>query len=220
MKEWRACSTPSAPVLLLVGALVGLPLAGVGAAATPAQKCAVAKNKAAAKKLGAKLKCHQKAIGVGGAVDPACLANAEAKFNAAIAKAEAGGGCVLNGDGSTIEAAVDFCVDTLVNLTPSSPPTTTTTIPPPVCCSGSYIQVGGAPGCSMGTAAACTPPEGIVQPGVCRSDGSCGAATPPGDCCDTGGACVVLVGGATADGCPHFSGTYFSSAICTATGCQ
>src|SRR5689334_14802044 len=56
---------------------------------TPAQKCAVAKNKAASKKTAAKLKCWQKAIATGQpAADSLCLSAAEGKFHSAITKAE------------------------------------------------------------------------------------------------------------------------------------
>ena len=98
------------------------------ASATPAQKCAVAKQKAAAKKISAKLKCWQKAIASGAAsADPACLTAAETKFSLTIPKIEAKGGCVETGDAGVIEGAVDTCVDNIVALTPASMTTTTTT---------------------------------------------------------------------------------------------
>src|SRR5262245_64998874 len=120
---------------LLAGALLAVLPIAARAGQTPAQKCAVAKSKAAAKKIEAKLKCQQRAAQEGTAVDAACLTTAETKFNGAIAKAEAPRGCAVSGDGTTIEAAVDSCVDSIVGLT-SGTVTTTTTLPSnPGCCS-------------------------------------------------------------------------------------
>jgi hypothetical protein len=94
----------------------------IHAGSTPAQKCAVAKNKAAVKKIGAKAKCWQKAIATGASTaDPTCLTAAETKFDAAIAKAEAKGGCANVGDASNIEGAADACVADIIALTPATP---------------------------------------------------------------------------------------------------
>lgn len=81
---------------------------------TPAQRCASAKLKAGSKKAAAKIKCHDKAILTGGAVDPACLGRAEEKFTAAFAKAELKGGCATTGDASAVEALIDGFVDDVV----------------------------------------------------------------------------------------------------------
>src|SRR5262249_37559604 len=158
----------------------------------------VAKNKAAGKKIAAKLKCREKAVQLGMPVDPACLKIAESKFDAAIARAEASGGCAASGDGATIESAVDSCVDSIVTLTfgttsttltPATTSTTTvagstttTTMAEPVCCATPQTQQVPFLGCTMATGH-CT--VGTMQPGVCRNDGTCGAATGPGSCCDT-----------------------------------
>jgi hypothetical protein len=112
---------------------------------TPAQKCAVAKNKAAAKKIVSKLKCNQTAISKGVAVDPACLTDTEVKFNTAIMKIEAAGGCAVIGDANAIEAAVDACVSNMVALTPvtTTTSTTTTTVTTttlfPLCLPGAHL---------------------------------------------------------------------------------
>ena len=103
-------------VWLLIGTLIGTVPVGALAGQTPAQKCAIAKSKAAVVKLGAKMKCDQKAIAGGVAVDPACLTAAETKFDTAITKSEQGGGCVVTGDGMAIERQVDACFDALVAL--------------------------------------------------------------------------------------------------------
>jgi len=54
-------------IVLLGSALVVLMLGApsIHAGSTPGQKCAVAKSKAAAKKIGAELKCWQKALADG-----------------------------------------------------------------------------------------------------------------------------------------------------------
>ena len=57
-----------------------------------AQKCAIAKEKAAAKKAADKIKCYKKTK-FAAAVAPACLQKAEGTFAKAFAKAEAPGGC-------------------------------------------------------------------------------------------------------------------------------
>ncbi len=120
-------STLLASVVLMSGVL---PL---HASVTPASKCATAKQKAAVKKLGAKLKCYQKASADGVPVDGACLGTAETKFNAAIAKADAKGGC-LGGDPMKIEGDVDTCLTAIRTDTPDAVPT---------CGSSAYPQCGG-----------------------------------------------------------------------------
>ena len=63
------------------------------AAATRAEKCAVAKLKAANKKAAAKLRCHEKAVMEGKRVASNCLLAADDRFVVAFAKAELKGGC-------------------------------------------------------------------------------------------------------------------------------
>jgi hypothetical protein len=84
MKHPSVCS--------IMGVLIGLAVSPgpIFAGQTPAQKCAVAKNKAAVKKIGAKAKCWQKAIATGAtSADPTCLMDAETTFTTAIRKIEA-----------------------------------------------------------------------------------------------------------------------------------
>src|SRR5262249_10281025 len=102
--------------------------------------CDVAKSKAAVKKLGAKIKCHQKAV-TSGTLNPACLTTAENKFDAAITKAESRPDCQPIDDGATIEGAVDDCVTVLdlvfptTTSTSSTSSSTSTSLPPPgMCC--------------------------------------------------------------------------------------
>jgi len=99
-------------------------------AADPGAKCAAAKQKAAAKKLSGKVKCHGNAIKKEITVDPACLTKAETKFETSFAKAEAKGGCVTTGDVDAIEALIDDTLAQLLDSLPPSTTTTTTTLPP------------------------------------------------------------------------------------------
>ncbi len=78
-------------------------------AATP-ESCAAAKRRAAGKKAARKLACHAGAKPKATAVDPACLAKAEAKFVATFAKL----GSTCPGDATAVEAIVDACVDALL----------------------------------------------------------------------------------------------------------
>ena len=202
---------------LLVGTLLATMPSGAHASPTPAQKCAVAKSKAAAKKIEAKLKCQQRAVQEGTSVDAACLTTGETKFDQAIARAEAPGGCAVSGDGATIEAAVDSCVDSVAALTTGTAPPTTG------CCSfpapSSNVPFGG---CTMNLAL-CAQLSGTMMSGVCRNDGTCGTATGPGECCDfTPGNCFVLDAPATftQTSCSLVGGTFVSSTVCTAKGCK
>ena len=96
------------------------------AATDPGVACAVAKHKAAVKKLSEKMKCHDNALKKGEAVDPACLTKAEGKFDDSFAKAEAKGGCVSTDDAPTIEATIDDMLVELLQALPSATSTTTT----------------------------------------------------------------------------------------------
>lgn len=96
--------------------------------------CAAAKQKAAAKKLNDKVKCHGKAIKKNIEVDAACLAKAETKFETSFSKAEGKGGCATVGDVDTIELLIDDTLTQLLNaLPPVTTTTTTTTLPPNDC---------------------------------------------------------------------------------------
>jgi hypothetical protein len=117
-----------ATLLLLSSLSVSGPAQNAHSAPTPAEACAIAKNKAAVKKVAARAKCWQKAIAAGeAAASPDCLAAAETKFAGAIAKAESKDGCLVTGDASEIGSAADSCIDGLVAVTPPTTSTSTTT---------------------------------------------------------------------------------------------
>ncbi len=122
--------------IAIVSVVLAVHVGIIHARATPAQKCAAAKQMAAVKKVASKLKCHQKANARGVPVDQACLTTAERKFSEAITKAEsrARGGCAVTGNEAAIEQVCDTCVDDIRNLTPVIPPT---------CGDGAYPQCGG-----------------------------------------------------------------------------
>ena len=71
----------------VVLATVATVLLTVGSAGAQS-KCTSAKFKAAGKKIGAKSKCHSKAVSKGLAVDSACLQKAEDKYTSGWTKAE------------------------------------------------------------------------------------------------------------------------------------
>jgi len=106
------------PVVIVVVVSVALSvLAGVRAAdgATRAEKCAVAKLKAANRKAFAKLRCHEKAILEGKRVGSACLLAADDHFLVGFARAELKGGCATTGDQAALEDRVDKFVDGLLD---------------------------------------------------------------------------------------------------------
>jgi hypothetical protein len=101
----------------LVAAVVTL-TASSAAAATPAQKCAAAKIKAALIELKAVDACYRHGLTTLSPPDPACLAAAAAKLDAAVRKADAQGGCVKTNDTAAIDQAVGQCSSRLVFATP------------------------------------------------------------------------------------------------------
>jgi hypothetical protein len=125
---------------------------------------------------------------------------------------------------------------TTESTTTTSTTSTTSTLPP-ACCEG-YDATFGTGICTMADPTQCTTAGGAVQPGVCRNDGTCGPPTTPGGCCDgpisfnpnfatlpyamlNAGKCfTVNPSGFTPLFCEIGTGTYSSSATCTATGCQ
>lgn len=86
-------------------------------------KCSAAKKKAVADTIARRLTCLSRAFKrEPGVVDPACLADAEAKLAAGIAKAETKTPCLTTGDAAAIETGVDaFFADRLAALSASGP---------------------------------------------------------------------------------------------------
>lgn len=114
----------SSTVLSVTIAALSLAL-GIAASATTAQavlpassRCAVAKRKAAVKRLRAIDTCFSHPPE---APDPECRAKADAKFRREFLTIEARGGCVPEtGDASGVERFVDQCEAGLVRLLPGA----------------------------------------------------------------------------------------------------
>lgn len=98
-----AAAMAAAAVAIVCGAAA----TRAAAASDPGITCSAGKKKAAMKRYDGELKCHISAMQRGTAVDPACLAKAQAKFDAAFAKAESKGGCATVGDTAGIGALID-----------------------------------------------------------------------------------------------------------------
>jgi hypothetical protein len=164
----------------------------VGDAADASLTCVTKKIKAVVKKTSDQLQCYQKALLKGIPVDPACLDRADARFAAAIQKADLVGACT--GTAGELEASVDGCVATYVSAIATAATTTTivpttTTLPSGLGCCGFLVEQQ----CRWISQSACEQAGGI--PGgvgfLCDSaSGGCLPAAPSaGKCCtvlDTG----------------------------------
>ena len=107
-------------IAVLLGLVLGAAAANgaISASSRRAVKCAEAKIRAVKKKTDAKLTCQAIAIRKRTAVNPLCIARAEAKFVTAFARAEARGGCFNpNGESaSRAESRVNEFIDDLGSL--------------------------------------------------------------------------------------------------------
>jgi len=174
--------------LLKVAGVLAIVMLSVGlaySAATPGQKCAVAKMKATAKEAAAELRCNEKAILNNAAVDSLCVMKAESAFIAAFTKAEAMGGCATTGDNSAVQINVDtFVTDAVAALAPLGPFCATLDASCGTCTAGGQCvpDVSGGLVCRNINSMACTT--------SCTSDAACGdphfvcvGPAPPGTCC-------------------------------------
>jgi hypothetical protein len=198
----------------LVLVLLALALAPclAGATATPGQKCAVAKSKAASKKVAGKLKCWQKALLVGASTpDATCITAVETKYGLTVSKIDTKGGCDFPGDGATLEALVDGAVASLAAFTPATPAH---------CCTD------GAGACWMDADPNC---QGYTLGGTgtaCDGSGGCVAApATPGPCCDDPSGLAITVtciGGPEVGGAGHcdtiYNGTPVANGLCPPNG--
>jgi len=100
---------------VLACGLVAATVRTSGAAGFTDPKCAAAKQKAAGKKEAGKLECYAKAA-IKPPLDGTCITNAEDKFSAAFAKADAKGVCT--GDATTTENGVNACVTKITDDIP------------------------------------------------------------------------------------------------------
>jgi len=142
----------------LVVALGACALLAVGTtssagAADPGVKCAAAKRKAAGKNVSSRLVCVARAKAKSVPIDPRCLAKADAKFEAAFAKA----GAACPGMPPEIAVLADSCVDALTADAPGDGR----------CPSKSATAIGAAARAEMNCAA-----RDVVRPGsyaVCKA---------------------------------------------------
>jgi hypothetical protein len=170
-----------ATMAVLLGIVVGAAgaNAAVSVSARRAVKCAEAKIRAVRKKTDAKLACLAIAVRKGTAVNPLCIANAEAAFLTTFARAEAKGGCSNpNGESATMsEGDVDgFIADVASLLTPCSP--LGSTCGPDDCRGNLTLCLSDASG-----APACADTTDCGQ--ACTSDATCDSlrACVAGRCC-------------------------------------
>lgn len=155
--------------------------AALSASARRAIRCSQAKLRAVKRKTDAKLACQAIAVRRNTAINPVCLANAEAAFLRAFAKAEARGGCFNpNGNSaSRVEGAIDSFIGDTGNLLMPCTPSISGTPCGPEDCRGRLTlclpDVSGAPVCADTSA---------CRSGTCTSDVTC----------EVGRACVPVLG--------------------------
>jgi hypothetical protein len=106
-------------------------LAALGASSPPPPPavCLQAKLKASGKRASAKMSCWARAAARNDVLDESCVARAESRFDGAFAKAELRGDCARTGDAAAVAAAVDTCVQDVVDLLQPATTSTTTVIP-------------------------------------------------------------------------------------------
>lgn len=150
--------------------------------------CASSKLKAVAKLASKSANCHAKAAKKSTAVDPVCLQEASAKFNAAFQEAETVGGCAANGG----VAAVSVYVDQLTNSTVAL--LTADAIPIRCCAASATIPVGTVTGCADLVLGRCTTAAVLLS-----SVGGTAAPGAPGQVCNgaTGACAAVRTGTST-----------------------
>ena len=170
-------------VPVLLGLVLGAAAANAAVAisARRAATCAEAKIRAVKRKVDAKLACEAVAVRKRTAVNPLCLANAEAAFLKAFARAEAKGGCFNpNGESETSgERSVDRLISDIGSLLIPCSPSVSGTLCGPSDCAGRLTlclsDVSGAP--------------------VCTDTSSCRQETCTSDAmCEAGSACVTVLG--------------------------
>jgi hypothetical protein len=220
---------PAARVLAVVLASVAVGPGAIGldadaVAATATDTCAAAKVRAAGKRVYDEAKCHQKALLVATAVDPGCIARAETRFLAALAKADLAVAC--QGTAAAFDTIVGTCVESIATggvttTTPTTTTTSTTGIPgASICCQGTSLCIQADASTPDGCAAFGTPVPGAAGSVCGGTTGTCDA--PPvtgGPCCQIDG--LFCLGGPSLNqaNCDSLTGTFSASATCTPTGC-
>lgn len=178
-------------------------------------KCAAAKQKNAGKTAAAKLGCYAKATKSGGAVDPACLAKAQAKLVAAFGKDEAKApGCGAFGVVGAIGPRIDAFVASVVKGTPAATPAAR-------CCVND--DIGFCADISAVNTSECTTIGGLFSGPALVCDGASGgcveerAPTATG-CCDGGVLGQCFEGPGAAGECASMLGTFLPAGRCNPSG--
>jgi hypothetical protein len=143
--------------------------------ATTANRCAAIKLKATGKKAKTKLGCHGKAARRGVAVDPSCLAKAEARFAALFAAADGDPTCFTTNDAGAIETRVDQLVADVVTALPTEPGTTTST-------TTASTSTTGTPVCGNGIREGSEQCDTTADPEFCFDRTGCFPAGSPQQC--------------------------------------
>ncbi len=173
---------------LMVSVALALTVGSTHAGSSLAEKCAAAKQKAAAKKIDGTLKCLAKATTNGTSVDPACVTKTETKFSDALLKVESKGGCVVTGDAAAIGGACDSVVNSIAALTPVVATTSTTiTCPGATDCAGVCTNTNTDPRNCGGCGHKCVQGETCVPTSI----GSLCNCLPPNTFCG-GARCDIL----------------------------
>ncbi len=185
-------------------------------------KCAAAKQKTAGKTAAAKLGCHAKATKAGSAVDPDCLAKADAKLAATFAKEEDKtglGGCATFGVAPSVAARVDAFVANVLRATP-------VVVPPARCCANggsafcADLALANESACASGYAGTLAGP-GLVCDGASGTCLEARTAVTTG-CCDAftnpPGAGLCLEGPGAAAECVAVGGTFHGNEKCLPSG--
>ena len=161
--------------------------AAVSISSRRAVKCAEAKIGAVRRKVDAKLTCQAVAVRKRTPVNPLCIANAEAAFLTAFARAEAKGGCFNpNGESETrSEGRInEFIADIGSLLIPCTPSLSGTPCGPSDCGGRLTLclpDVSGAPVCA--DTAACRQTT-CTSDAVCEPGRACVAVLGANRCCD------------------------------------
>lgn len=198
---WRIAHAGFPAIIAGACVLVGVTFtwhSAVAGTATPGQKCAAAKIKAAGTKANAQLVCYKKAMLKGAQVDQTCLTKAGTALSTAFQKAEAKGSCATVNDAAAIESTVDAFVSAIARALPAVPPATPTRTSTPT-----------STPAGTQTPATSTPSSTLTatRTGTATSTPTSTATQTPGlnDCCQSGPFCGPPSGGICTGAVPVFN---------------
>jgi len=111
---WKKISVAAIAALAVGTMMTSPPRAG----SDPVAKCLSSKQKVAGKTASGRLGCRAKAAAKSAAVDPACLAKVDGKFQSGFTKADSKGAC--SGSPSGVGQSIDTCITDVTNAIPGS----------------------------------------------------------------------------------------------------